>query len=340
MKKVLLALSLFSVALLGVADTSDYIWNQQFEKKMIKAEAGDLKAQYDVGNMYLKGQGTALDAKEAFKWFKKAAEEGYARAQYKLGYLYHRGEGVRQSHSKGFKWVNKAARQSYKPAMYYVGKLYAAGEGVEKDIKKAIEWQKKSYAAGYNPAKRELERLEARLALEKQREVAFDPRPVRVVKAKPKPKPKAKAKPRPKPKARAVKKVKLSEKAIKEILLANKWQLKDKPAVLLPSSMTSCKQKQGKLTCESKEMEYNESYGVISYTMQVSFSNFNSSGEFSGEYNKNITLIFPDDPDDPDIVIPLEYGPQKKQQMRCKLISNDVVCYRGEKREKVIYHRT
>ena len=338
MKKVLLALSLFSVALLGVADTSDYIWNQQFEKKMVKAEAGNLKAQYDVGNMYLKGQGTTRDAKEAYKWFKKAAEKGYSRAQYKLGYLYHRGEGTKQNHGKGFKWVNKSAQQSYKPAMYYLGKLYAAGEGVKQDINKALAWHKKSYAAGYNPAKREIERLEAKLALQKQRQVAFDPRPTPVAKVV-RAKPKAKPRPKPKVKARKVKTVKLNEKIVKDIILSNQWQLKGKPALLLPSKMTTCKQKLNKLRCESKEMEYNESYGVISYIVQTSFSNFTNRGEFTGEYNKNITLIFPDDPDDPDLVIPLEYGPQKKELMRCKIMGRDVTCYRGEKREKVTYRK-
>jgi len=337
MKKVLLTLCLLSVALVGVADTGDYIWNQQFEKKMVKAEAGDLKAQYDIGNMNLKGQGTIRNEKEAFKWFSEAAEKGYARAQYKLGYLYHRGEGIKRNNSKAFKWVSKSAQQGYKPAMYYTGKLYAAGDGVNKDIRKAIDWHKKSYAAGYNPAKREIERLEAQLAVAKQAEPAFDPRPTRTVKVTPKPK--AKASPKPKAKPRVSKSVRLNEKTIKDLLMNNEWLLKNKPAASLPSSLTKCLQKQGKLSCKSKEMEYDEPYGVISYIVQTDFSNFTNRGEFTAEYNKNITLIFPNDPDDPDVVIPLEYGPQKKELMSCKVIASNVVCYRGDKREKVTYRR-
>jgi len=333
MNKILLALGLFSVALQGIADNSDYIWNQQFSKKMVKAEAGNLKAQYDIGNMYLKGQGTALNQQEAFKWFQKAAEKNYARAQYKLGYLYHRGEGVRQNDSLAFKWAYKSAQQSYKPAMYYVGKLYAEGDGVNKDINKALEWHKKSYAEGYNPAKREIARLEAVLAAEKKRQVAFDPRPKPAARV-------ARAAPKPKPKPRVVNKaVKLSGKSIKDVLVNNKWQLKNKPADLLPSSMTECKESQGKLVCQSKELEYDEPYGVISYTVKTTLSDFSSNGEFTGQYNKNITLIFPNDPDDPDVIIPLEYGPQKKEMMRCKAMSDEVVCYRGAKREKVTYSK-
>jgi len=331
MKKVLSVVCLLFVTVVGIADTSDYIWNQQFEKKIVKAQAGDLKSQYDIGNMYLKGQGTARNEKEAFKWFNTAAKKGYARAQYKLGYLYHRGEGAKKNNSRAFNWVSKSAQQGYKPAMYYVGKLYAEGEGVVQDINKALEWHKKSYAAGYNPAKREITRLEAKIAAANKRNVAFDPRPKRVAKASAKPKPRAKQ--------TVSRGIRLDEKATKELLLNNKWSLKNKPAESLPSVVTKCEQKQGRLSCKSKELEYDEPYGVISYIVQTKFSDFSNQGEFTAEYNKNITLIFPNDPDDPDVVIPLEYGPQKKELMRCKLTTNDVVCYRGEKREKVVYSR-
>ena len=339
MKKVLCVLALCVVTSVVVADTSDYIWNQQFEKKSAKAAEGNLKAQYDVGNMYLKGQGTLQNAKEAYKWFEKAAAKGYSRAQYKLGYLYHRGEGVKKDSGKAFKWVSKSAEQGYKPAMYYLGKLYAAGDGVKVNIQRAVKWHKKAYAAGYNPAKREVERLEAKLALQQQkREEQFDPRPVQVAKVvAPKPKP------APRPKARVVKRKpvgsKLSKQAAKDLITANEWQLKGKPAVLFPSSVMKCKSKADNLVCESKEMEYDESYGVISYTMRATYSNFSNKGEFTGEYYKYITLIFPNDPDDPDVVIPLEYGDQKKELMSCRAYGGNVTCYRGKKREKVVYKR-
>ena len=337
MKKVLCMLCLFFVTSVVVADTSDYIWNQQFEKKSAKAAEGNLKAQYDVGNMYLKGQGTMQDAKEAYKWFEKAAAKGYSRAQYKLGYLYHRGEGVKKDSSKAFKWVSKSAGQGYKPAMYYLGKLFAAGDGVKVNVQQALKWHKKAYAAGYNPAKREVERLEAKLALQQQkREEQFDPRPVQVAKVVA-----PKRKPAPRPKTKQVKQnpvgSKLSKQAAKNLITTNEWQLKGKPAVLFPSSVMKCKSKSDNLICESKEMEYDESYGVISYKMRATYSNFNNKGEFTGEYNKYITLIFPNDPDDPDVVIPLEYGDQKKELMRCRASGTDVTCYRGKKREKVVY---
>lgn len=39
-----------------------------------KAEAGDAKAQYNLGICYTFGQGVPKDAAEAVKWFRKAAD--------------------------------------------------------------------------------------------------------------------------------------------------------------------------------------------------------------------------------------------------------------------------
>jgi len=337
MKMFLSVLFLIFYTSTALADTGDYIWNQQFANKSIKAEAGDMKAQYDVGNMYLKGQGTVRNEQQAYEWFKKAAESNYSRAQYKLGYLYHRGEGVNKNNKKAFKWINLSAKQGYKPAMYYLGKLYAAGDGVGANIQQALKWHTKAYAAGYNPAKREIERLEARLALEEKekQEIQFDPRPVKKV---------AKVV-KPKPVVASRKKVKRQwdQASLKDFIVKNEWQLKGKPAVLLPSSVMNCQPKGQNLVCESKEMEYDEAYGVISYIMRATYSDFSKKGEFIGQYNKYITLIFPNDPDDPDVVIPLEYGAQKKELIRCQAASTtggSVTCYRGEKREKVIYKQS
>jgi len=342
MKKVLCVLSILFFSSWAMADTSDYIWNQQFEKKNIRAVAGDLKAQYDVGNMYLKGQGVTRDAKEAFQWFKKAADKNYSRAQYKLGYLYHRGEGTAKNNDQAFKWVSKSAGQGYKPAMYYLGKLYAAGDGVKENTQRALKWHNKAYSAGYNPAKREIDRLESKLALEeKKREERFDPRPVKVAKVvAPKPRPKAVPKRVVKVAKKNNSKKQWNRQTLQTLIANNEWQLKGKPAVLLPSSIMKCESKTGSLVCESKELEYDEAYGVISYKMRATYSDFSNKGEFTGEYNKYITLIFPNDPDDPDLVIPLEYGTQKKELIRCRAINRDVTCYRGETREKVTYKQS
>ena len=52
------------------------------------ADSGDRDAQYYLALMYLNGQGTEEDAREALLWFRKSAAQGRAEAQYNLGVFY------------------------------------------------------------------------------------------------------------------------------------------------------------------------------------------------------------------------------------------------------------
>ena len=49
------------------------------------AAAGDKNAQYNVGLMYLKGQGVSENPEEASRWFHRAAVQGQVDAQSFLG---------------------------------------------------------------------------------------------------------------------------------------------------------------------------------------------------------------------------------------------------------------
>lgn len=58
------------------------------------AEAGDVKAQTYVGEIYEKGMGTAPNYPQAVHWYTQAANRGDARAKTNLGNLSERGQGV------------------------------------------------------------------------------------------------------------------------------------------------------------------------------------------------------------------------------------------------------
>ena len=49
------------------------------------AEQGIAEAQFNLGVMYVTGQGVPQDNKEAAKWYRLAAEQGVAEAQFNLG---------------------------------------------------------------------------------------------------------------------------------------------------------------------------------------------------------------------------------------------------------------
>lgn len=339
MKKIIALIALL-LATMAQADDSDYIWNQQFEKKFALAEQGDVKAQYDIGNMFLKGQGTARNAKEAFNWFSKAAKQGYSRAEYKLGYLYQRGTGVGKNQDKAYKWLRKSAEKGYTPAMFYLGKLYV-GRG---EYEKALVWYTRAREKGYHPAKKEIPFVNAKIAAAKAQ--SFSPPPVAAKAVAPKPKPvkktvaKKAAKPVVKPVVKSAKKIGKRARYARAVVSTGNWKLAGKPTELLPSDISVCQTRGDKIICESDEMEYEEKYGVVSFKMNTEILGFNNDGEFNVDYQKNVTLIFPSEPDNPDLVIPIDYGLQKKESMRCKVIKSAITCYRGTNREKLIFKQT
>jgi uncharacterized protein len=78
------------------------------------ADAGDLRAQNNLGRMYEQGQGVPQDNAMAVSWYRKAAEQGQATAQNNLGLMYEHGQGVPQDYVLAHMWLNLAASR-FKP---------------------------------------------------------------------------------------------------------------------------------------------------------------------------------------------------------------------------------
>ena len=114
------------------------------------AEKGVANAQYDLGTMYVIGQGVSQNYQEAESWFRKAAEKGDARAQIKLGRMYAEGQGVSQDYVQAHKWINLAASRTKENAVYF---RFAREELAEKMTASQVteaqrlarEWQPKSW---------------------------------------------------------------------------------------------------------------------------------------------------------------------------------------------------
>lgn len=71
---------------------------------------------YNIGLMFMNGDGVPKNDSQAAKWYLKAAEEGLPQAQHELGELYLNGKGVPKNTSIGLSWVRKAADNGYLPA--------------------------------------------------------------------------------------------------------------------------------------------------------------------------------------------------------------------------------
>jgi TPR repeat protein len=116
-----------------------------------KAEAGDAKAQFNLGLRYQKGvpYGFNKDADEAVKWYRLAADQGNAHAQYKLGEMYDEGDGVPKDYAEAVKWFRLAAEQGLFTAISSLSFMYISKvEASAKDEAEIDKWYRKAAEQG------------------------------------------------------------------------------------------------------------------------------------------------------------------------------------------------
>jgi cell division septation protein DedD len=72
------------------------------------AEAGDLRAQYNLGYMHFNGVGLPRNYPEAAKWYRAAADQEDPSAQLNLGNLYAEGKGMARDYAEAYFWFSLA----------------------------------------------------------------------------------------------------------------------------------------------------------------------------------------------------------------------------------------
>ena len=124
------------------------------------AEEGNAVAQYNLGQMYRRGDGVPQDYKEAARWYTLAANQGDVDARYNLALMYENGEGVSQDYKEAVRLWRLAAKQGDAEAQHNLANRYYYGEGVIKDIVFAHMWKNIAASNGYKPAKEHLKNFE------------------------------------------------------------------------------------------------------------------------------------------------------------------------------------
>jgi uncharacterized protein len=174
--------AIFCIALcacLAIASSptlADWFVSSETKALIAKAEAGDLEAQFRVGNAYDFGKGAPRDRDEAVKWYTMAAERNHSEAQNSLGsifqeqknyalalkwyerasleghalatnslaYLYDLGLGVPQDRRRGFELYSRAADLGWAEAMWNIANMYGAGQLGEPNMVLACVWSKRA----------------------------------------------------------------------------------------------------------------------------------------------------------------------------------------------------
>ena len=98
------------LAIASLIFTSPVLANPSLRKTLPAARAGDARAQYIVGMMYLFGDGTRQDLAAAVRWLESSAASGMPQAMVALAQLHDVGQGVAQDADAATRLRQRAAR--------------------------------------------------------------------------------------------------------------------------------------------------------------------------------------------------------------------------------------
>ncbi|WP_022961294.1 tetratricopeptide repeat protein [Halopseudomonas pelagia] len=81
------------------------------------ATSGDLQAQFEMGELYYRGERVEKDVEQALNWFEQASVQGHPAAQYQLGLMHYQGEGVTRNLPQAYIILKMAAVNGKDEAM-------------------------------------------------------------------------------------------------------------------------------------------------------------------------------------------------------------------------------
>lgn len=105
------------------------------------ADAGHVRAQYELGRIYRDGRGVEKDALLAAAWLTRAAEQDSDAAAYALGVLLLTGgEGLAKDVPSALNWLRRSAEDGNQYAQYWLGRHLLRGEDVPRETEEAVRW--------------------------------------------------------------------------------------------------------------------------------------------------------------------------------------------------------
>ena len=112
---------------LGVEAFQEGDYRRAFDAWSLGSYEGNAEAQYNLGVLYLEGQGIKANVDQARAWFLKAANQNHVEAQYNLGHMALSGIGVEKNTEKALLWWKRAAEGGYAQAQFNYGRALYLG---------------------------------------------------------------------------------------------------------------------------------------------------------------------------------------------------------------------
>lgn len=151
----------------------------------IAADAGDERAQWQVGMMLLNGSGVQVNEQEAYRFVRASGEAGYLRGMISTAVMLALGQGVEENDVEARDWYRRAAEQGSAHALRGLGGMLLSGEGGPADPERGVAYLLLAFEAGDALAGQTLDfvdipddpALQARLAAHRSQWVAQFGRP-------------------------------------------------------------------------------------------------------------------------------------------------------------------
>ncbi len=113
------------------------------------ADQGNDEAQFRMAIMAQNGLGMVVNEKVALENMMAAAKQGHALAMHGLGFMYLQGECTEQDPKQAAHWFQQAADAGMQGSMTTLAMMYRDGNGVEKNPEEADRLFK---MAGFDPS--------------------------------------------------------------------------------------------------------------------------------------------------------------------------------------------
>jgi hypothetical protein len=102
---------------------------------------GDPRAEAQLGEMLLRGDGVARDEQRAVALLEKAARAGHSGAAFRIGMLLAHGEGgLAHDPERALAYFRAAAAGGEAEAFFNIGAAYASARGVRRNYAEALGW--------------------------------------------------------------------------------------------------------------------------------------------------------------------------------------------------------
>jgi hypothetical protein len=109
---------------------------------------GHAQAQFNVGVIYARGEGVALDYGEAMVWIRRSAEQGLPAAAVQLGLMYRDGLGVGRDAGEAARWFRGPAGEGDANAQHLLG-MVLANQGAAASREEGWSWIRRAADAGH-----------------------------------------------------------------------------------------------------------------------------------------------------------------------------------------------